>query len=287
MAFQFSAYLHTGAGRDRFGAEQPLLQATALDVIADADMVIRSIASRPEHFDSARSRVERWAGAHPIAHTFGSRPSGASVLAELKSDEQDAFLAVASAADTLENLSERLNTYATQLPKQARWHSEILASELAEEMAAAVALDRTIADVHDVGAAARSASGVLSDLNRLFDVERTMLEVERRAVLTGIDQQRLESHAFITSERLAVLAAVREERLALVAALRQERIASIDGMDAIKTRAIDTSLTGLKDLVDYAFWRVAVLLTSLLCVAALFGVIALWLALRRARVPAT
>jgi len=282
LAFQFSAYLHTGAGRDRFGAEQPLLQATALDVIADADMVIRSIASRPEHFDSARSRVERWAGAHPIAHTFGRLGS-----CRVEADEQDAFLAVASAADTLENLSERLNTYATQLPKQARWHSEILASELAEEMAAAVALDRTIADVHDVGAAARSASGVLSDLNRLFDVERTMLEVERRAVLTGIDQQRLESHAFITSERLAVLAAVREERLALVAALRQERIAAIDGMDAIKTRAIDTSLTGLKDLVDYAFWRVAVLLTSLLCVAALFGVIALWLALRRARVPAT
>ena len=42
-------------------------------------------------------------------------------------------------SDTVETLSERLNTYAMQLPRQARWHSEILASELAAEMAAALA----------------------------------------------------------------------------------------------------------------------------------------------------
>ncbi len=94
-----------------------------------------------------------------------------------------------------------------------------------------------------------------------------MLEVERRAVLAGVDQQRLESHGFVTSERLALVAAMREERLALVAALRQERIEAIAGIDAIKTRAVEASLAGLRDLVDYAFWRVAVLLASLLCVA--------------------
>ncbi|WP_157899022.1 hypothetical protein [Luteitalea pratensis] len=287
LAFQFGAYVQTGAGRDLFGAQQELVQAAARDVIADADTVLRSVVSQPEYFDSARGKVETWARTHPIAHTFGSRPSGSSVLAELKSDERDAFLAVGSASDTLENLSERLNTYATQLPKQARWHSEILASELTAEIATALAIDRTIPDIHDVGAAARGASGVLSDLNRLFDVERAMLEVERRAVLAGIDQQRLESLDFVTSERHALVAAIREERLALVAALRQERIEAIAEIDAIKTRAVDTSLAGLKNLVDYTFWRVAVLLTSLLCVAALFGAIALWLLLRRARVPAT
>jgi len=128
---------------------------------------------------------------------------------------------------------------------------------------------------------------VLNDLDRLLGVERAILEVERRAVLAGIDRQRLESFEFVTSERDALVATLREERLALVAALRQERIEAITEIDAIKTRAIDTSLAGLRDLVDYTFWRVAVLLTSLLCAAAVFGALALWLSLRRARVPAT
>jgi hypothetical protein len=84
-----------------------------------------------------------------------------------------------------------------------------------------------------------------------------------------------------------LVAVVREERLALVAALRQERIEAIAEIDAIKTRAIDTTLAGLRDLVDYTFWRVAVLLTSMMLVAALCGALVLGLALRRARVPAT
>jgi len=46
-------------------------------------------------------------------------------------------------------------------------------------------------------------------------------------------------------------------------------------------------LAGLKDLVDYAFWRVALLLVSLVCLAGLFGVTALWLVGRRVRTPAT
>jgi hypothetical protein len=287
LAFQLDAYMDTGPARGAFGSHQELVQATVREVIADADTVVRSVVIRPEHFDQARSRVETWARAHPISYSVASRPSSASVLAELRSDEQDAFQAVGSMSDTVEALSERLNTYAMQLPKQARWHSEILASELAAEMAAALALDRTLGDVHDVGAAARSASEVLKDLSRLFDVEREILETERRSVLAGIDQQRLESLGFVTAERHALVAAARDERLALVAALRQERIEAIAEVDAIKTRAIVASLAGLKDLVDYAFWRVAVLLASLVCLAAVFAALALALVVRRARVPVT
>ena len=34
------------------------------------------------------------------------------------------------ASDTLENMSERLNTYVAHLPKQARWQAELLAAEM-------------------------------------------------------------------------------------------------------------------------------------------------------------
>lgn len=56
-------------------------------------------------------------------------------------------------------------------------------------------------------------------------------------------------------------------------ALRQERIAGLEEVDGIKSRAVDPSVAGLRDLVDYASWRVAVLLVCLMWLALAAGVI--------------
>jgi len=65
-----------------------------------------------------------------------------------------------------------------------------------------------------------------------------------------VNTQRLETLAYTTAERTAVLAAVRDERLAFAAALRQERIATLAEVDAIKSRAVDSAIAGLRGLVD-------------------------------------
>ena len=85
----------------------------------------------------------------------------------------------------------------------------------------------------------------------------------------------------MTAERQAVIEAARKERIALVAALRQERIDTLTEVDAIKTRAIDSVLAGMKDLVDYTLWRVAALTFCLLLAAATLGAIAYRLGRRR------
>lgn len=59
---------------------------------------------------------------------------------------------------------------------------------------------------------------------------RQMLAAERRAVLEGVDTQRIQTLEYVTAERLAVLASVPEERLAVLAALHQERIKTPDGL---------------------------------------------------------
>jgi len=48
-----------------------------------------------------------------------------------------------------------------------------------------------------------------------------------------------------------------------LAALRQERIEALQEADAIKTRAVATAVAGLKEIVDYAIWRLAALLLIL------------------------
>ena len=103
---------------------------------------MRTIAIKPEYFDRARPQAEQWAAAHPIQHTFAGRTSGASLLTSLRSDNKDAFLVVGEVSDTLENVSERLNMYAAQLPRQARWQAELLAAEMTTELR----LERTLDD---------------------------------------------------------------------------------------------------------------------------------------------
>ena len=274
LAFQFREYVEVGAGRTAFGPQQRLLQDTAREQLADVDTVMRTIAIKPEYFDRARPQVEQWAAGHPIKHTFTGRTSGASLLVSLRSDNKDAFLVVGEVSDTLENMSERLNTYVAHLPKQARWQAELLAADVTK----ALPVERTLADVHDLGTAARRATGVLDGIPGLLDAEREILATERRAVLAGVDGQRRQTldvlTEYVTAERLALVAAVRDERVATVAAVHQERLETIAAVETMRKLTVDSSLVGLRDLVDYTIWRVAILVAGLMLLAAVLGIAA-------------
>lgn len=274
LAFQIDEYLEEGAGRDAFGSEQGLARKAVRDVLADADTLIQGVVTRPEHFVSTRAQVEDWVRTHPIEHTLSSRPSIVGFAAKQRSENRDAFVAVGTVSDTLENLSERLNTYAAQLPKQARWQAELLVSDMVGEHD----VEGALGDIGAVGAAARRANDLLGEAGPPV---REMLAAERRAVLEGVNHQRLETLSFVTAERVATLVAFREERIALAAALRQERIETLKEVDAIKTRGVEAAVAGLRDIVDYAFWRVAVLFFLLMLSTATLGVVGYWLTVGR------
>jgi len=229
---------------------------------------------RPEEFGRYRANVEGWVGRHPIRHSFSSRPSIAVFASVLQTDARSAFVAVEATSETIEAVSERLNTYAAQLPKVARWQAELLLSEEAGERD----VEGALGDVHALGTAARRANEILDDVPGLVNATgspvRAALADERRAVLGSVDTQRRQTLEFLTAERLAVLAAVREERIATLAALHEERIESLKEVDAIKSRAVEATLVGLRDLFDYTLGRVAALLLGLMVSAAALTVVA-------------
>ena len=172
------------------------------------------------------------------------------------------------------------------LPKQARWQAEILLAETTGERDVETALG----DIHAVGTAARRADDLLGDVPGLLSDAgppvREALAAERRALLEGVNGQRLQTLEYLTAERLATLAALREERITVGAALHQERIETLVEVDAIKTRAVDSAIAGLRDLVDYTLWRVAAVLLFLMLSAATLGVVGYWLTVGRRPRPA-
>ena len=80
---------------------------------------------------------------------------------------------------------------------------------------------------------------------------------------------------------------MKEERLATLSALQQERVEALREADVIKTRAVDASVAGLKEVVDYAFWRLAALLLFFLVTAAVLGTVAFRLTVGRHRPAAS
>jgi hypothetical protein len=287
LTLQITQYLENGAGRDAFGPQQPLAREGARNLLADTDAVLRSIATSPTAFDKARADVERWAKSHPIEVTFSSRSSIAPLLAEWRSEDRDAFVAVGEVSDTIENVSERLNTYAAQLPRQARWQAELMLSDMAGERD----VQATLGDIHDLGSAGRRVDDFLADVPSLLGSSdsplRGLVAEERRALLQEVNGQRLQTLEYATAERRALLAALSEERFAVVAALHQERIETLKEMDAIRIRAMDSAVASLRDLVDYTLWRVAALLLLLMFSATSLGVVAYWLTVKRRYTAAT
>jgi hypothetical protein len=238
LAFQVKEFVEAGVGRDAFGAQQPLARAEARDLLAEADASVQGMVASQKAFDTARVKVERWVAKHPIEHAFASRSSVASVLAEWRSEDRHAFIAAGEVTDTIQNLSERLNTYAAQMPRQVRWQAELLVAELA--------------DGHDVPGLMGAAGQAV----------REVLAAERRAVLADVNGQRQQTLEYLTAERVAALAA-----------LRQERIDALAAVETLQSRAVDSAVARLRSVVDYALWRLAVLLAILMFSAATLGVL--------------
>ena len=267
LAFQLSHFLEDGGGQDLFGPQQPLATEGARALVAEVEVLVGPLLETGE-LPVVRGRVEGWARQHPLERTLSARASVEPFLEDLR-EEQGALAAVGAAANTMESLSEKLGVYAGQLPRQARWQAQLLLADLAQEEE----VQRFLGDLDDAGTAARSADRLLRELDPATTqaMMRELMATERAALVAAVDEQRRSSLEFVRSERLASLALLREERLAVLAAIRRERLETLRQLDPLRGRAVDDTVEGLRELVDYTLWRVAALLLLLMVVAAVMG----------------
>jgi len=246
LSIQLEQLLETSAAKEELGAVQPNALAAARRIQQQIATGAKDLAKSPEGFERARSTVERWAQAHPIAGPLSSRPS---ILPELTEKagaiDVSVFEVVAGLPATLADVATRMDVYAAYLPKAAHWHAEILADEIADRAevqrieATVASVDRMTERINDLLAP--------SALRGALDTFRGELHSERQAVFASIDQQRLETLAYVKQERLAVVADVDRERLALrsdVDELRKSVLADLDdlAMRVIRRAAVAAAI---------------------------------------------
>ena len=261
LLVQMELYFTEGPGKNAFGAEQPIAVAAARQMRETGEQSAALVSGNPERFARRRADVEKFARAHPIEGTFSGRSSATGELARFFA-EQDAgaFAVVGQAGDAIEDLSLRLGSYSTLMPKEVRWQGELLATEIAGRED----LHVTFEDLDAVGSVARRADAALADVPATVRAASgplgELLDAQRGALLAAIEQQRMALSAYASSERQAISETIAQERKAAFEALSLERAAALKEVDAISKRSLDTATDRAHGVVDYVFWRVLILL---------------------------
>ncbi len=185
--------------------------------------VAETLYKDPDAYGKRKAQVQDFARAHPIQGTYySSRETALVALARLvESDDSGLLSGLGQATDTLADISLRLNSYVTLLPKVASWQAELTS----EGVTGRENLGRTLDEVDAIGEMARRASGLLADLpgaaRQASGPIGELLDRQRVEVLAAIDRERQDLTGFVSSEREAALSAVGEERRAALEASRR------------------------------------------------------------------
>jgi hypothetical protein len=257
LLYQLRDFLVRGA------IDQARLAETVRTVEGLADELARLWAALTGRQDvaPARARVESWARAHPLRGSLLARDSTAPLLAGLLGrGELSVMGAAGSALESVQDAIGRLDLYAVNLPRQARWQAEAAVQDLARspEVEGAVAsLDHAVASFD-------RALELAEPLSDLAGETSAIVSRERAAVLAGLGRERGALEGFL-----------RDERRAFVASVAAERHAALQEADGIAHGLVDRAF----DRLQQVLLRVAVAALVLLLVAAFFG----WLLLSRGR----
>jgi hypothetical protein len=250
----------------------------------EIERLARSVA-QPGGVERAREQVYGWAADNPIELTIASRRSAIGDLAALTAEARPGIRkAIGELTLGLGDMWARLDTYSAWLPKQARWHAELLVSQIlsGDDVDGAFEDFSTLTRaIDDIAATVQEAPILVTSerealLQALQDERIATLEALNREFLAAVDAivaERIQSaEEVIGRERVALLEAVTAERIAVLEAVRNERIATVEDLEDVLGGLAEDSLMRV---VDHAVLRLAQLLVVLLILGAIGGFILL------------
>lgn len=273
LAIQMARYFDGGAGKELFGESQAVAVEAARSLESEAYELAVSIGG-----SSAASEIKRdfehWAEGHPIVDiNFGRR----SVMTEAsaitaRSLRVGGMSAVGQMDRTLRDIADRLTVYTDQLPKQARWHAELVIAQAYREFG-----EKLVHDIDSIDDSAKSLDTFFNEKTpELISSEREAAVQEIRRELDELfDQERVVLLEALATEREVIFEELDQQIQVALAALRQERIETTADLDALATRTLEQSSREARALTDHFFQRALQLL-----VVALVGVLVIGVILR-------
>jgi hypothetical protein len=173
---------------------------------------------------------------------------------------------------TLRDIADRLTIYTDQLPKQARWHAELMIAQSYREFG-----EKLVRDIDSIDDSAKGLDTFFNETTpELISSERELVVQELRRELDELfAQERVVILEALTTEREVIFEELDQQIQVALAALRRERIETTSDLDALAARTLEQSSLEARALTDHVFRRALELL-----VVALVGVLVIGVILR-------
>jgi hypothetical protein len=270
LSLQLIGYFETGKGREALGDAAPVAIATCQYLESQIHDVAAAL-TRSGDVSNVHKLAGEVAADYPILHSISSRKSTLALGSERNiKDRLSTMEAAGSLIVTMDDLSRRLEIYSAQLPDEIRWHSELFALDMSEDLL----IEETIPLAQE---AVRAAVETMTATNRLIpSIEKAlatmqsapeMISRERIAALDSLHQELTHTLRFMQQERISILTHITNERLAVLTDLHEtitsERQALSDEMEEIG-----------RGVVDHAFLRAAQL-TAVVLILLFIGILVL------------
>ena len=274
--FQMTAFMEQPTLKQTMGSSYPVVAETLRNMEAEMERLIESVAPKANLAD-LRQRVRGWADAHPIEDSLASRQSAdPDVIRQVGQANLGTMASIKALAESMGDLSARLDSYNLYLPKEARWQAELFVLDLQRDPQVSAALSY-------LGSLANTAAKI--ENQRLSTQE--FVRQERLQTLDNLQQQRVATIAALHAERLGASADLHAERLGATADLRRERETVLSAlrddeaaiMNDIKvTSEHDIKILGTEghELINQIFLRAVELMLLTLALSSL-----VWILLRR------
>ena len=221
-------YYEKGSGKDLFGEFQGIAIRASDALYKDLIEIARNLTPERDISEGIKL-IEDFAEQNPINSSYFVRRSTIPLMTRIQRVEKVTFKSLAEGmAQSLDELSTRINAYTEILPKQVRWQAEDL-------------LNNALTNPE--------LTGRLDSLTYLL--ERSVLVVESTPEL--IDEQRS------TLMQELVMQLLSDE-------ITLQREASFQELNTLTSQSIDLSFNNLENIVDTIFWRTVVLLFIFLVV---------------------
>ena len=226
---QMKTHMEQPALKQRWGESYATAATTLAGMDAQMEQMLRAAAPSADVV-AVRQKIDAWANAHPIVVSLAGRQSlDADLIRRTEQTDLRAAASIRAIEESIGDLTARLDSYNTYLPKQARWQAELLLSDLAHDPQVNAAMSRVAA-----------LSGTLEKASSNMDRLPEFMGEARKAALADFEGQRLATQAFVREERLETINALNQARMATLLDLRKERLAATEDLRSERKIVLDS-----------------------------------------------
>ena len=250
---QMTQLFNSPTGGTLFGPAQQLVRAECVDFDSRLQYINQTAGA---DLPLGETFVATFAADYPLTSLYFDRePIASRYIQEIEEPASEMFQVVANLEENLVEMRNLSVLYAEYLPKQARWESELLLIDTAQQPIVQQPIQDFSLASHSIAQIAHTTETLPTVVREERAAFEQIVANEREVSLGELERMRKETLDAVTLEREAVLTAVRHERLAVSRQIDEQVATALGATDDLSRRRVDQLAAEAPGMIDHFFRR--------------------------------